>query len=230
MWYIGGKIRLSKYIVPFLQESSKQTGNFIDLFCGGCNIIDKVSSSLRVANDSNIYLMEMWKSLQNGWIPNLKYTKDFYVYVRDNKDSLPKDLVGLVGFHYSYGGKFFGGYARSRYKDHIERSISHTIQQSQRMKDVKFENKDYKEFSSLVGWTIYCDIPYKNSTQSTTKYGVEFDYNCFWEWARMMSNNNNVFVSEKTAPRNIFPIWTYKHSSNMSYKKETKTVEKLFKL
>jgi len=231
MWYNGGKIRISKRIAPILQESADKTGKFADLFCGGCNIIDKISANERIANDIHYELISMWEKLRDGWIPErLEYNKEFYNEVKDNRNNYYPEIVGLVGFHYSYGGKYFGGYAKSRYEDHIERSINKTVQQAELLKDVRFYNKDYQEFSNLKGWTIYCDPPYIKSTQKSTRYGVEFDHDEFWNWCRKISKENDVFISEKESPDDFEKIWEHAHNSNMQYNGTKKTSEKLFKI
>lgn len=74
---------------------------------------------------------------------------------------------------------FFGGFARSRYSDHIGRSIGKTIKQYEHLKDVAFTLGDYSNYSNIKGALIYADIPYKSSTQTTTKYRTVFDYDRF---------------------------------------------------
>lgn len=109
MWYVGGKIRLSKEIVPILQEfiNKNNITTFVDICCGGCNIIDKIECENKIANDINEYLIKMRKNLDKVDISKLNITKEHYEEVKNNKNKYPKWYVGLVGFHYSYGGKFF---------------------------------------------------------------------------------------------------------------------------
>lgn len=172
----------------------------------------------------------MWKELQKGWIPNnLDYSKEYYQYIKENQDELPTYLVGLVGFHYSYGGKWWGGFARSRYEDHIERSVNKTLKQVESMKDVKFTCKNYREYSGLKNAVIYCDPPYKKVTQKSTRYNASFNHKEFWEWCKQMSKNNIILVSEYESPlSDIEVLWEKKHNSNMSLKKVQKSNEKLF--
>ena len=233
IWYLGGKIRLSKHIVPIIESYIKDEETlFIDMFCGGCNIIDKIQkTNNKIANDNHKFLIEMWLKLIDGWKPNnLVFNKDFYNHVKNNQEKLPSYLVGLVGFHYSYGGKWWGGFAKSRYEDHIERSIKKTLTQSRNMSNVKFTCLDYKKYSHIINAVIYCDPPYKNTTQRSTRYNSNFEHEEFWEWCSFMSRNNIVLVSECELPENIDVeiLWEKEHNSNMSYKKETKSSEKLF--
>lgn len=202
---------------------------FIDLFCGGCNIIDKIkNTNSKIANDSHEYLISMWQNLQDGWFPSeLSYTKEYYDYVKSNQNNLPSHLVGLVGFHFSYGGKWWGGFARSRYKDHIERSINKTLEQIKLMDDVEFTCYDYKEYSHIVNSVIYCDPPYRKTTQASTRYNTKFDHDEFWDWCKMMAKNNIILVSECDVPNNVEVLWGKAHNSNMSQGLSSKTNEKL---
>lgn len=52
MQYMGGKVRIAKYLVPVLQERLKDKDTFVDLFCGSCNIISAIKAPNRIANES----------------------------------------------------------------------------------------------------------------------------------------------------------------------------------
>jgi len=233
---LGGKIRLSKHITPIIKSYIKDDKTiFIDLFCGGCNIIDKIDNTKnRIANDSHSFLIEMWKELQSGWQPNkLQFTKEYYTYVKNNQNNLPKYLVGLVGFHYSYGGKWWGGFARSRYDNHIEGSIEKTIKQMSNLIDVEFTCKDYRDYSDIKNAVLYCDPPYANTTQKSTRYDSDdFNHEDFWNWCKEMSKNNVVLVSECDIPQYVEHeiLWEKVHNSNLSHKAITKSSEKLVKV
>ena len=51
MVYMGSKIKYSKYIVPILQQviDDNNVNTYIECFCGGCNIIDKINCENRYA-------------------------------------------------------------------------------------------------------------------------------------------------------------------------------------
>ena len=65
------------------------------------------------ANDYNEYLIEMWKSVSNGWLPKDNYTEQDYKYIKENKEE-NKTLTAYFGFALSYGGKWFGGWRRDK--------------------------------------------------------------------------------------------------------------------
>lgn len=117
MKYMGSKSRIAKHIVPIIQEKIKENNikTYIEPFCGGCNIIDKIQCETKVASDNHKYLVEMFKNLNS--IKDLPefITKEHYSEVRNcfNKELLeyPDWYIGAVGFLASYNGRFFdGGY------------------------------------------------------------------------------------------------------------------------
>lgn len=44
MKYMGSKAKVARYIVPIIQDHIDRSGfeTYLDPFCGGCNIIDKI--------------------------------------------------------------------------------------------------------------------------------------------------------------------------------------------
>lgn len=144
MQYFGGKAKIAKYIVSYLEEVRKENQIYVEPFVGGANIVSKMVG-VRKAYDFNEYLIEMYKAVQNGYeLPNIITEKD-YKYIRENKDK-NKALTGFVGFGCSFAGKWFGGYARghggkSGYADTSKRSL---LKKMVTMQDVEFKHADYK--------------------------------------------------------------------------------------
>jgi len=110
MKYMGSKNRYAKHIIPIILEGRGVNQHYVEPFCGGCNLIDKVEGN-RIANDSNNYLIELWRTLIDGWIPKKYYDKDVYNMARDDKSSFYCSLIGWLGICCSYSGKWFGGFA-----------------------------------------------------------------------------------------------------------------------
>ena len=56
---MGSKSRIAKHIVPIIQRRMEDYNikTFIDCFCGGCNIIDKVKCNKKIASDNNEFLI-----------------------------------------------------------------------------------------------------------------------------------------------------------------------------
>lgn len=68
MKYMGSKAKITKFIVPIIQQKIEESGSrtYLEPFAGGCNVIDKVNAKYRVASDKNEYLIALFKYLQVG--------------------------------------------------------------------------------------------------------------------------------------------------------------------
>ena len=65
MKYMGSKSRIVGNILPIIQERLRDYNikTYIEPFCGGCNVIDKVKCDTKIASDNHKYLIEMFKNL-----------------------------------------------------------------------------------------------------------------------------------------------------------------------
>lgn len=177
----------------------------------------------------------MWNEMQQGWIPPSHISEEEYNNVRTNKENYPDYYVGYVGFHCTFGAKYFGGYARGFKSDGVtprdesNEAYRNTMKQLPNVMDVEFTCENYLE-KDIENAVIYCDPPY----QGTTKYETgAFDYDSFWDWCRRMSQKNIVIISEYNAPEDFKCIWEKEHLANFDYNRgdDTKSkvrIEKLF--
>ena len=46
MKYLGSKRRIAHYILPIILNGMKEGDYFVDLFCGGCNLLDNGKATL----------------------------------------------------------------------------------------------------------------------------------------------------------------------------------------
>lgn len=121
---MGSKQRLSKYIVPIIQNEINKNGSeyYLEPFVGGANIIDKIQCQNKIGYDINKYLIALLKQAQNDISVFPKtITEEEYYNVKYNKENYPDWYVGLVGFCATFSAKFFDGYARDK---KTERDIS----------------------------------------------------------------------------------------------------------
>lgn len=181
----------------------------------------------REGYDKHPYLISMYKSLQEGWMPPTSLTREEYKYIKDNKDEQPH-LTGFVGFGCSFAGKWFGGYAKSGDRNYCLNAHNSIIKKMKTMQDVKFECKDYKELI-VKDALIYCDPPY----QGTTQYGKivgDFDTKEFWETVRKWSKHNTVVVSEYSAPDDFIEVWRKATKTDIRNKnnEQEDRIEKLY--
>ena len=105
MRYMGGKVRIAKYLVPVLQERLKDKDTFVDLFCGSCNIVSAIKAPNRIANDLHKELIALHKAVQQGWVPPSVVTEEDYKQAKQAEDHLKALLVlGVVSVVYTFVG------------------------------------------------------------------------------------------------------------------------------
>lgn len=234
MQYFGGKVRIVKELALFLNNQLKERQPFIDLFCGSCNVISKIDNNrLRIANDKHYYLIEMWRALQNGWeMPN-EITEKEYQYIKNNKDEKPY-LTGFVGFGCSFSGKWFGGFCRNNTnRNYCLNAKNSNLKLLPNLQDVIFYNEDYRNANIPIGSLVYCDIPYKDTTQYCKDEVGEFNHDEFYQWVRENSNKYEIYVSEykENVPKDFEIVWEKKSRKDIRDKenKLCKTIEVLIK-
>ncbi len=236
MKYMGSKNRIVNEIIPIMLEHRKSNQWFVDLFCGGCHIIQNVDGK-RIANDKNKYLIAMWKGLQENKDRPYIISKELYSRARteyNNNTNIEFDdfMIGWIGWMGSYNGRFFdGGYsghnAGKTGRNYVGEQIRNTESQVAYLTNVKFFSKDYSEFEFKEYCLIYCDIPYKDTKQYVTS--KDFDYDKFFDWCRNMSKDGHtIFVSEYQAPKDFKCIWQKEVTNSMNQIKTYKPIEKLF--
>lgn len=232
MKYMGSKSRFAKSLLPIILKDRSHGQWYVEPFAGGMNMVCNVSGNV-IASDLNFYLIEMWRALVKGWVPE-KITKAFYDKVRASKNDYPPNIVGWIGFNCSYSGKWFGGFAgevktKEGVRDYQAEAIKNVLSQVEKMRHILLENKPYHELILPNNSIVYCDPPY----ESTTKYADGFDHAMFWDWIRKISNSGHaVFVSEYQAPPDFKCIWQMEANSSLSanglHGGNKVSVEKLF--
>lgn len=231
MKYMGSKRKYANELLSIILANRKDGQFFVDLFCGGCNVVDKVGGN-RIANDVNYYLIELFRALQTGWIPPKSVTETEYSTIKNNISKYPPELVAYVAFQLSYGAKWFGGYRRDSIgkRDYALEAYNNTIKQISKLTDISFVNKSYCDVIIPEKSIIYCDPPYRN----TTKYGstTSFDHDVFWAWCDARSlDGHSVFVSEYVAPENWVCVWEKKVNNTLDKNTGAKQgIERLFTL
>jgi DNA adenine methylase len=251
MKYMGGKHRHAKQIIAAIMKDLDGKIDFtkkniwIEPFVGGANVIDKVDPNIfmtRFGFDINGYVMTMFRSLANGsWVPPTNLSEEQYYELKekyqngsDHYSSLAADIA-FAAVACSYGGKWWGGYARGNTnkgtpRNYAREAHDHLMKQKEKLTDTFFLLADYKDVDIISGmdynYVIYCDPPYRD----TTKYDFSknFDHDDFWKWCdQMVTCGHTVYVSEYDAPEGWTCIWS-KENVNSSLTKNT-GVKKLLK-
>jgi DNA adenine methylase len=158
MKYYGSKRRLAEYILPIILKDRKNLDQYyVEPFCGGCNLIDKVDGK-RMASDINRPLIALLKGIVNGWTPPGSVSKEeYYVYKALYKDGemVDEPTMGWVGFCCSFCGRFMEGYAadfcdtdkKKRYQEDAKKNLA---KQAPNLKGVEFYSGSYDELPSLA--------------------------------------------------------------------------------
>lgn len=234
---MGSKSRIAKDIVPIIQKYVDEYNTYLEPFCGGCNVIDKIKANKRIASDKNKYLIALWKHIQDRKDLLENVSREFYNDVRSNQNNNKYEdwVVGNVGFLASYNGRWFdGGYAQTGYektktgerlRDYYKEAKQNILQQLDSIQNIEFLNQDYTYFYP-VNYVIYCDPPYANTKQYANS--KNFDYDIFWDTMREWSQRNIVLISEQNAPDDFKCIWQQEVSRSIKANDKSKSVEKLF--
>lgn len=241
MRYMGGKDKLAQYFLPLILKGRRSGQWFVEPFCGGCNVTVKVTGN-RIANDSNKYVVALFESVRDGWMPPDYVSFGDYQKIRKSPNSYAPELVGFVGLACVFAGKFLGTYARndkgfSRRKSTRNYTTANYAQNSKRLlisqveglKGVVFSSVDYQRLIIPKDSIVYCDPPYTGVSGYGDAAG-RFDSVEFWAWVRNLSMYHRVYVSEYVAPKDFKCVWSMKRSENFDSGRKGATVklEKIF--
>ena len=222
MQYMGGKSRLAKDLARVIGGG----GRLWEPFCGGGAMTAALAPQFDSveASDTHEDLILMWQALKAGWTPPSGVSEADYARLRSCP---PSALRGFAGFAASWGGKWFGGYARSGARSHAAESARSLARDVNKLSNVTFSQKSYTEISPLPGDTIYADPPYAG----TTGYGKPFDSVSFWRTAESWAKAGAlVFVSEYAAPEDWPCVWdkAYARSMKADLVTASRVTDKLF--
>lgn len=235
MKYVGSKNRIASELAPIIQSYiTDKTRGYFEPFVGGANMIDKIQCMNKIGADVHKYQIALLQELARGWKPPREVPESLYLSVKEHPENYPDYLVGYIGYQISFGGKWFAGYSRDKQgvRNYADEAYRNVTKQQQRLKDITFIQADFRvhTLNEYSGYVIYCDIPYKG----TTKYAQKgFPYEEFYDWARMMSLENVVLISEYAMPDDFRCIWQRKVKTLISSTKErgdmgNERTEKLF--
>jgi DNA adenine methylase len=225
MQYLGGKSKIAKDLARIIQPK----GLCWEPFCGGLSMsVQLAKYGPGLVSDAHPALIALYQAVRAGWQPPEVVTEADYQAAKGLPDSDP--LKAFVGFGCSFGGKFFGGYARAspsrNYPRHCARSLARDIPSLARC---QIEHLSFLDQEPTPGFdVIYCDPPYWGTTGYSTG---SFDHTLFWarcvQWAQ---TGSRVFVSEYTClyPSIVDEVWTKKVLSTVGVYHEK--VEKLYQV
>lgn len=210
MQYLGGKSRIAKPISEMLLAAKGARTTYVEPFLGAGSVALLAAPHFGrvVVADVVPDLVYLWREAIGGWVPPTEISEEDYQRLRH---AAPSAVRGFAGFPCSFGGKWFGGYARDpkggrNFAESASRSI---VKRGKALAGAEVLHSDYRDLRDLAteDAVIYCDPPYAG----TTSYGAagSFDSEAFWEemreWAR---RGALVFVSEYAAPTDWTAVWS----------------------
>lgn len=229
MKYKGSKNRLAKYLKPIFDKTRIPNSYYVEPFVGGANMIDKMDGK-KIGADINPYLIALLKQLQTDWkIPYI--SEEDFKHIMLNKKRYPDYLVGYVMFPSSFNG-LGKSYAKTiickttnRIRDYQKEAINNLTKQRVNLKNINFICTSYVDLKIPINSTIYCDIPYKNTSGYNN---TNFNHAAFFEWAREKSKNHFLYISEYEAPKDFINIFKKVIDAKTFSSKPLFRVEKLF--
>lgn len=183
--YTGGKFKLLPQILPLFP----QTNNFLDLFCGGCNVSVNVNSNKITCNDNQLFLIGLYKELQTfGYDKSIQYIDDrineyklsktnregfLNLRIEYNKTKKPLDLYVLLSYSFNnqirfnnnheYNSSF--GINKHSFNDSLRDKFSSFVKEIENNK-YNFICNDFRNIDYSLYDFIYIDPPYLISTGS----------------------------------------------------------------
>jgi DNA adenine methylase len=197
MQYLGGKHRLAKHLVKAIRAD---VGNVPvwDAFCGGLSMATEFSKTgPGVASDVHPALIALYQAVRAGWTPPEHVTEAMWREAKMLPDSDP--MKGFAGFGCSFGGMYFGGYAKHNpgKLEHIytKRALQRQLAALASWPIVRLSFFDVTP--GPINGIIYCDPPYAGTTGYSTG---DFDHASFWARCQEWAQYTAVYVSEFSCP------------------------------
>lgn len=183
--YTGGKFKLLPQILPLLP---KEINNFVDLFCGGCNVAVNVEiSGNKYCNDIESHVIDFYKGVQGltGEEAKLKVlevvekyglskqNQDGFLKCREdyNKEKTWEMFYAVISHAFNYQIRYNKngdynmpfGKDRSSFSEVLQKKFVDFVDELHNKNTYIFTNKDFREvdFDNLGDNAfVYADPPY----------------------------------------------------------------------
>jgi DNA adenine methylase len=178
------------------------------------------------ASDAHPGTIALYQTLQANphWLDGVSVDENLYREARSWPDDCP--LKAFIGFACSFGGKWFGGFARRGPYDFARAGARSLFRKIDVCRSVTFKCASFFDRAPALDWVLYCDPPYAN----TTGYRDAFDSDAFAdrvaEWA---DAGSIVFVSEYNFPIGRV-VWERERAPGLSAGRNGPAVRKIDRL
>lgn len=221
MQYLGGKSKIARWLNAAIRPA-RRGRRFWDAFCGGLSMAVALSEDgPGFVSDANPALLSLYQAVATGWDPPSTLSEDDYKFARTLPDTDPRKA--FAGFGCSFGGKWFGGYARARKEDDsrsvrgyassarnvLLEDIGKLVQRGCQLHCESFFAVAPGDYDMI----LYLDPPYRN----TTGYGgvAPFDHDKFYARVLEWAQHTDVFVSEYDMPFGR-PVLEFTHDMSVA--------------
>lgn len=219
MRYLGGKSRLAKQLVACMPDRPLRV---VEPFVGAFNLVPMLSSSEAECSDIHCGLIEMYRAVQAGWLPQRTICEQEYRALQQGAHCPARTFFSFAA---SFAGIEWGGFARDATgkRDLAAESVAQFMRKVPYIKSSSFRCCDYREVEPRPGDVVYCDPPY----MATTGYKVgRFDTAAFVKWCNGCADRGcQVYVSEfsNLDPSRWSPVWSKRRITSVAKTGESKT-------
>ena len=221
MRYNGGKHSIRKELAAIF--NSYKPSKYWEPFVGAGSVINEVVAEYKLGTDLDVSIISLINAVKNGWQPPETLSEEEY---REAKKLPETDPVhGFAKYGCSFGGKPWGGYARSADRNYAKNAKNSLLKDRKRYLTAEFKVAGYQDIDYRDFDLIYCDPPYRGTT--SVGCGKPFDHDDFWYWVRKISKHATVFVTELQAPEGFEVVWEKQLNDGLG---KTKIKERLFKI
>lgn len=216
MRYMGGKFRQSKAIAANVVPEY-EGGAYVEPFVGAFGVAEKIIPALYEKgcrefrlSDKSAPIYDLWSAVfDRGWKPPDWVSEDEYAHFAKYRHTYIDDpMFAWCGHGASFGGKWFGGFARGGAKGQSSEKMQLSQKRAMLRKynavkpfweHVSLLQQDYSSADVRPDDTVYCDPPYVDR-QNPYSSKTGFDHALFWNWCRLKSQSANIYVTEFTVP------------------------------
>jgi DNA adenine methylase len=229
--YLGGKSKIAKWLCGAINPVRRGERVVWDAFCGGLSMSAELAKRGPViTSDANPALISLYQAVARGWDPPAIVTEEQYKAGKALPDSDP--MKAFLGFGCSFGGKWFGGFARSKdpkdgrskrgyasqARNGLLEDVAAIIGAGGIILHLNFMELDPADIEiagdpDVRDLVLYLDPPYHD----TTGYGAtgKFDHPKFYDRVRQWAALTDVFVSEYAMPFGR-PILEFTHDMSVA--------------
>lgn len=226
MRYNGGKASVAKEFVSII-AGRENCGCYWEPFVGAGNVIcrPELAKFERLGSDLDGGIIELLQAVKAGWEPPSVITEEQYALAKAGCGS--PGYRAFVGYGCSFGGKFFGGYARSAARNYALNARNSLLRQAPLLKDITLVTSDYRAMPFGRCDVVYCDPPYKGTTRCGA--GGGFDSEEFWAWCfEQAVMGSKVYVSEFAAPKGFTELYSKPIRDGLRRSDKQPMTERLF--